>query len=99
VTYSRTYSVESPLLRRQVEVLYRMFEEWQGDREMLGRIEELEAEANAIYGNHRSVVGGKKLVENEVRELLRSSEDEELRREAWEAPNPLGARSRGPSGS
>ena len=37
-----------------------MFEERQGDAELLGRIEELEAEANAIYGNHRSVVGGKK---------------------------------------
>ena len=67
MTYSRTYSVESPLLRRQVEVLYRMFEERQGDREMLGRIKELEAEANAIYGNHRSVVGGKKL---EIRRVI-----------------------------
>src|SRR5215211_9335961 len=67
-----------------------MFEERQGDREMLGRIEELEAEANAIYGNHRSVVGGRKLVENEVRELLRSSEDEDLRREAWEASKSVG---------
>ena len=52
-------SVESPLLRRRVEVLYRMFEERQGDEETLGRIEELEAEANAIYGNHRSVVGAR----------------------------------------
>ena len=67
MTYSRTYSVESPLLRRQVEVLYRMFEERQGDREILGRIEELEAEANAIYGNHRCVVGGKKL---EIRRVI-----------------------------
>jgi peptidyl-dipeptidase A len=81
---------ESPLLRRRVEVLYRMFKERQGDREILGRIEELEAEANAIYGNHRSVVGGRKLVENEVRELLRSSEDEDLRREAWEASKSVG---------
>jgi peptidyl-dipeptidase A len=83
-------SVQSPLLRRQVEVLYRMFEERQGDEETLERIEELEAEANAIYGNHRSVVGGRKLVENEVRDLLRSSEDEDLRREAWEASKSVG---------
>ena len=75
-------SVESTLLRRRIEVLYRMFEERQGDEETLGRIEELEAQANAIYGNHRSMVGGEKLVENEVRELLRTSEDEDLRREA-----------------
>jgi peptidyl-dipeptidase A len=83
-------SMEGPLLRRRVEVLYRMFEGRQGDQEILGRIEELEAEANAIYGNHRSVVGGKKLVENEVRELLRTSEDEGLRREAWEASKSVG---------
>ena len=83
-------SVESPLLRRRVEVLYRMFEERQGDVETLGRIEELEADANAIYGNHRTVVGGRKLVENEVRELLRTSEDESLRREAWEASKSVG---------
>ncbi len=83
-------SIESPLLRRRVEVLYRLFEERQGDAETLGRIEELEAGANAIYGNHRSVVGGKKLVENEVRELLRTSEDEDVRREAWEASKSVG---------
>jgi peptidyl-dipeptidase A len=88
--YEDPDSVESPLLRRRVEVLYRLFEERQGDREVLGRIEELEAEANAIYGNHRSVVGGRKLVENEVRELLRSSEDADLRREAWEASKSVG---------
>jgi peptidyl-dipeptidase A len=83
-------SVENPLLRRRVEVLYRMFEERRGDQKILGRIEELEAEANAIYGNHRSVVGGKKMSENEVRELLRSSEDQEQRREAWEASKSVG---------
>ena len=88
--YGDLKSVESPLLRRRIEVLYRMFEERQGDVETLGRIEELEAEANAVYGNHRSVVGGEKLVENEVRELLRTSEDEGLRREAWEASKSVG---------
>jgi peptidyl-dipeptidase A len=80
--------VESPLLQRRIEVLYRMLEERQGDGETLGRIEELEA--NAVYGNHRSVVGGEKLVENEVRELLRTSEDEDPRREAWEASKSVG---------
>jgi peptidyl-dipeptidase A len=36
------------------------------------------------------VVGGRKLGENEVRELLRSSEDQDLRREAWEASKSVG---------
>ena len=88
--YEDPDAAESPLLRRRVEVLYRMFAERQGDEEILGRVEELEAEANAIYGNHRSVVGGTKLGENEVRELLRSSEDQDLRKEAWEASKSVG---------
>jgi peptidyl-dipeptidase A len=88
--YEERDTLESPLLRRRVEVLYRTFAERQGDAEILGRIEELEAEANAVYGNHRSVVRGRKMGENEVRELLRLSEDPELRREAWEASKSVG---------
>jgi peptidyl-dipeptidase A len=88
--YKERDTLESPLLRRQVEVLYRTFAERQGDEEILDRIEELEAEANAVYGNHRSVVRGKKMGENEVRELLRLSEDQDLRREAWEASKSVG---------
>jgi peptidyl-dipeptidase A len=55
--YENQEVLEDPLLQRQVEVLYRAFAERQGDEEILGRIEELEAEANAVYGNHRSVGG------------------------------------------
>ncbi len=82
--------LESPLLRREVEVLYRMFAGRQGEPAILGRIEELEAEANAVYSNHRAVVGGEEIGENEVREILRSSGDESPRLEAWEASKIVG---------
>ena len=81
--YENLEGLEIPLLRRQVELLYRAFAERQGDEEILGRIEELDA--NAVYGNHRSVVRERELGENEVRELLRTSTDQDLRRETWEA--------------
>jgi peptidyl-dipeptidase A len=80
----------SPLLRRQVEVLYRAFAGHQGDEEILGRIQELEARANAVYGNHRGVVEGMEVGDNEIREILRSSDDGALRREAWEASKTVG---------
>ncbi|MBA3425900.1 MAG: M2 family metallopeptidase [Rubrobacteraceae bacterium] len=83
-------SLDDSLLNRQVEVLYRTFAGSQGDPKVLGRIEELEAEANAVYGNHRGTVGGKEAGENEVREILRASDDESLRREAWEASKTVG---------
>jgi peptidyl-dipeptidase A len=88
--YENLEVLESPLLQRQVEVLYRAFAERQGDEEILDRIEELEAEANAVYGNHRSVVRDRELGENEVRELLRTSADQDLRRETWEASKSVG---------
>src|SRR5215204_4677494 len=88
--YENLEVLESPLLKRQVEVLYRTFAERQGDEEILGRIEELEAEANAVYGNHRSLVRDREMGENEVRELLRTSADQDLRRETWEASKSVG---------
>jgi peptidyl-dipeptidase A len=88
--YEERESLENGLLRRQVEVVYRIFASRHGDRETLDLIEELEARANAIYGNYRGVVAGKELGENEIREILRFSDDESLRREAWEASKTVG---------
>jgi peptidyl-dipeptidase A len=88
--YEERDTLGSPLLRRQVEVLYLTFAGRQGDEEILRRMEELEAEANAVYGNHRGVVRGREVGENEVRQILRNSGDEILRREAWEASKTVG---------
>ena len=88
--YEQRGALEDGLLRRQIEVLYRTFAGRQGDEGVLERIEELEAQANAVYGNHRGLVSGKEVGENGIREILRSSEDEALRREAWEASKTVG---------
>jgi peptidyl-dipeptidase A len=72
--YEGRHSLDSSILRRQVEVLYKTFAGRQGDEETLKRIEELEAEANAIYSNHRGLVEGRKTSENEAREILRTIE-------------------------
>lgn len=88
--YEGRHGLDSSILRRQVEILYKTFAGRQGDEATLTRIEELEAEANATYSNHRGVVGGKEVSENEVREVLRASDDSALRREAWEASKSVG---------
>ena len=88
--YEERHKLESSILRRQVEVLYKTFAGRQGDEETLRRIEELEAEANAIYGNHRGVIGSEQKSENELREILRASKDPALRREAWEVSKSVG---------
>lgn len=88
--FQQRASMDDDLLRRQVEVLYRTYAARRGDAGVLDRIEELEAEANAIYGNHRGVVGGRTVGENEVRDILRTSRVESVRREAWEASKTVG---------
>jgi peptidyl-dipeptidase A len=88
--YEGRESLESSILRRQVEILYKTFAGRQGDEETLRRIEELEAEANAIYSNHRGIVEGIEVNENELREILRVSDDPTMRREAWEASKSVG---------
>ena len=88
--YADRGSIEDSLLRRQIEVLYKTYASRQGAPEVLERTEELEARANATYSNHRGTVGGREVGENEVREILRASEGEALRREAWEASKTVG---------
>ena len=88
--YESRGALDSSVLRRQVEILYKTFAGRQGDKETLRRVEELEAEANAIYSNHRGIVEGKETSENKLRDILHVSEDSTLRREAWEASKSVG---------
>ena len=88
--YEGRDSMDDELLRRQVDVLYRTFAARRGDAGVMERIEELQAEANAVYGNHRGTMGGRTVGENEVRDILRTSSEEAVRREAWEASKTVG---------
>ena len=81
-----------PLLRRQVEVLHRTFlnnQSTAAENESLAR---LEGEIQEIYTNHRAVVNGRRLSNNEISEILKQSRDEGERREAWLGSKEVGAR-------
>jgi peptidyl-dipeptidase A len=88
--YGERDALENTLMRRQIEVLYLTFAGHQGDEEILGQIQELEAEANAVFGNHRGIVRDREVGENEIREILRSSDDGALRQEFWGASKTVG---------
>ncbi|WP_162924798.1 M2 family metallopeptidase [Rubrobacter indicoceani] len=77
-------------LTRQVTVLYKTFAASQGDRETLERTQALEAQASSVYSNHRAEVDGEKIGSNRVRDILRSSTDEALRRKAWASSKTVG---------
>lgn len=82
--------IADPVLRRQIEVMYLTYLPKQLDPELLDRIVEKENSVERAFNVFRPVVDGKELTDNQVREILRSSTDSELRRKAWEASKAVG---------
>ena len=80
-----------PLVRRGLDVLRDAFLPHQVPEELRRRIVELEASVDARFNRHRGVVGGEEVDDNTIRRILRTSEDQAERREAWEASKTVGA--------
>jgi peptidyl-dipeptidase A len=55
------------------------------------RIVELEASVEARFSRHRGVIRGEEVDDNEIKQILRDSDDSDERREAWEAAKTVGA--------
>ncbi len=55
------------------------------------RIVELEASVEARFSRHRGVIAGREVDDNEIKQILRESDDSNERREAWEASKTVGA--------
>jgi peptidyl-dipeptidase A len=80
-----------PLLKRQIEVLHRTFlnnQSTAAENETLAR---LEGEIQEIYTNHRAVINGRPHSNNEITEILKTSQDEDERRAAWFGSKEVGA--------
>lgn len=80
-----------PLLARQIEILHSMCLPHQVDAEQRRRIVDLQASVESTFAKHRCVVSGETVDDNIIRGILRSSDDPEERREAWEASKTIGA--------
>ena len=77
--------------RRELDVLYHGLLPNQVPEEIRHRIVELEASVDSRFSQHRATVGGRQVDDNEIRRLLRESDDVAERREAWEGSKTVGA--------
>lgn len=87
----RQAGVQDGLLKRQIEVLFLYYQEKQVDPALLARIT---SKANAIeqaFNVFRAEIGGEKLTDSQVREILSKSKDLPRRQAAWEASKKVGA--------
>ncbi|HJO38484.1 MAG: M2 family metallopeptidase [Vicinamibacterales bacterium] len=87
----RDAGLDDPVLRRQVDVLYRTCLGRQADPARQKRIVEIENSIEQTFNTHRSTVDGRSLTENEVREVLSESRESRAVEAAWKSYMAVGA--------
>ncbi|MBD3335140.1 MAG: peptidase M3A and M3B thimet/oligopeptidase F [Candidatus Eisenbacteria bacterium] len=84
-------TIREPLLQRQLTLLINGHLENQMDPETLRRVVEKQRSVETTFSNHRASVGGRRLTDNQINEILKTSRDSDERRAAWEAGKSVGA--------
>ncbi len=79
------------LTRRRLDVLRNAFLPQQIPDVTRTRMIELEASVELRFSQHRGEIAGRRVDENEVKRILRESDDAAERRAAWEASKTVGA--------
>jgi peptidyl-dipeptidase A len=81
---------EGPV-RRRLDLLFNTFLPQQIPVGIRTRIIELEASVESRFSQHRGEVDGRRVNDNEIKRILRDSDDLAERRAAWEASKTVGA--------
>jgi peptidyl-dipeptidase A len=82
--------ITDTLLNRELDVLYRSFLMAKADTAKLNELVRMGTAIEQKYGNFRTELRGKKLSDNDVEEILRTSKDVKYQQEAWEAQKKIG---------
>lgn len=83
--------IHEPLLLRKLELLRASMTANQMDDEQRARMIELDSSIEHEFAAHRPEIDGKRLNDNQIEEILRTSDDNDLRRRAWEGSKEVGA--------
>ena len=82
--------IHEPVLRRRLELLRLSLLGNQMDESLRAEIVQLSTGVESDFANHRATVAGKRVTDNEIEAILRTSDDEDLRRAAWEGSKEIG---------
>jgi peptidyl-dipeptidase A len=83
-------TIEDPLVKRRIEVLFNTFAACQIPAEDLNRITLLQNEISKKFQNFRAIVNGKELTDNEIEDILKNSKDSKELEAAWRAHKEIG---------
>ncbi len=85
-------TVRDPLLHRQLDVLYLNHLGYQVDTKLLDRMTELANQIDQLFNTYRGEMNGRKVTENEIRLILRTSTSNAEVEAAWKAYQAVGKR-------
>ncbi len=80
-----------PLVRRQLDVLFDQYAPQQIPEALRRKLVEGETAVEATFNTFRGELDGERVGDNTILEILRTSDDSELRRRAWETSKQIGA--------
>ncbi len=83
-------AIDEPVLKRELDLIYNSFAAHQFDENLLKRIVSLSTELERKFSVYRANVDGKELTDNEIDEILETSEDDATLRKTWEASKEIG---------
>ncbi|MCX7909712.1 MAG: M2 family metallopeptidase [Ignavibacteria bacterium] len=82
--------IQDPIKKRRIDVLYLTFLGKQVDTAKLNRITKLQSEIENKYSSYRTEYGKKKLSDNDVEEILKTSTNNKELKEVWESQKKIG---------
>ena len=82
--------VKDAILARQLDVLYRAYRGNQIDEALLKEIVDLGAKVEEGFSTFRGTIDGRRVTENEIKEVLKREIDVQKRRKAWLASKQVG---------
>ncbi len=83
-------AITDELLKRQLDVMYNAYLGNQVDTILLNTVIKMQTEIEKKYSNFRADVNGKKLSDNEVEEVLKTSTSSPELQQAWEGHKAIG---------
>jgi peptidyl-dipeptidase A len=78
------------LVRRQLDLLHDAFVPHQVPADLRRAIVELETKVESSFNNFRGTIDGRRVDDNAIAEILRTSDDSDERKAAWEAAKQIG---------
>ncbi|MGE5397727.1 MAG: M2 family metallopeptidase [Chitinophagales bacterium] len=88
--FNESKSIKDPLLKRQLDLLYLAYLGNQVDPQKMEAITRLQNKVEQTFSTYRADVGGRKLTDNELKEVLKTSNNNQELEEAWLGSKQIG---------